>query len=638
MSSSSFPDYYKILGTSKSATAEEIKQAYRKESLKTHPDRLANATPAEKRKATERFQPPTPDNKSKHTLNTLQKPPPNPNDTHQPQRKMSSTTPAKITNYFAPLPVEMGESDSEADWDVNSPSPLPRPQLPPPETRPSIPPAAPEVPSSQKSTKRKGSTGNSPETQPPLKQQHVEPGDVDPTVPDGINPEDFYRSASPSFFGEDIDMAMEETLNGLGNSDFNFKLTQGPTAPDDRPTSPSLFSDISDSDETTQSAKEKPSQAPPKETERTKKTLPPPKQSTINDIVVPASQLTPRPHKGFPPIYGATTKSLTTAVSTNTRRVWNSIKGPKVFITVAYASPTKTYTLEHVNDIKNIMRKFVKNPRKLNLSPSELTAKTNNTTPQPFLLYGLEEEETKALSDFGVFSTPTLTLVTYPVRKEPDDYLMTLSGFLLEANKDGEAFVKTIVTSTLEHDPTIIDWYIRNQSNLHPKLALYESVKIPKNVAKSTIVHALIVNESTGPQVVWRIYIHTPTLDNKLAAEFIDIAKNINYPSIHGYGYAKRTDFQCGICRGRDHPTAACPLKNIHGFFNNDPNPSNPNNAVDPTPSADKAQDQTDDDTIFDIPENTNLSRGHQTAKPTQTTKGRGAPTKPRRGIKGLPK
>ncbi|RXW24768.1 hypothetical protein EST38_g1070 [Candolleomyces aberdarensis] len=56
MSSSSFPDYYKILSLPKTATAEEIKQAYRKESLKTHPDRLVNATPAEKRKATERFQ------------------------------------------------------------------------------------------------------------------------------------------------------------------------------------------------------------------------------------------------------------------------------------------------------------------------------------------------------------------------------------------------------------------------------------------------------------------------------------------------------------------------------------------------------------------------------------------------------
>ncbi|TFK30575.1 DnaJ-domain-containing protein, partial [Coprinopsis marcescibilis] len=53
---SSFPDYYKLLNVPKAASTEEIRQAYRKESLKTHPDRLGNATPAEKRKATERFQ------------------------------------------------------------------------------------------------------------------------------------------------------------------------------------------------------------------------------------------------------------------------------------------------------------------------------------------------------------------------------------------------------------------------------------------------------------------------------------------------------------------------------------------------------------------------------------------------------
>jgi len=53
---SAFPDYYSILDIPKSASSEEIRQAYRKESLRTHPDRLANATEAEKKVATEKFQ------------------------------------------------------------------------------------------------------------------------------------------------------------------------------------------------------------------------------------------------------------------------------------------------------------------------------------------------------------------------------------------------------------------------------------------------------------------------------------------------------------------------------------------------------------------------------------------------------
>ncbi|KAF9569704.1 DnaJ-domain-containing protein [Agrocybe pediades] len=53
---SQFPDYYKLLNLNKNATQEEVRQAYRKESLKTHPDRLVNATPAEIKQATERFQ------------------------------------------------------------------------------------------------------------------------------------------------------------------------------------------------------------------------------------------------------------------------------------------------------------------------------------------------------------------------------------------------------------------------------------------------------------------------------------------------------------------------------------------------------------------------------------------------------
>ncbi|KAH7915405.1 DnaJ-domain-containing protein [Hygrophoropsis aurantiaca] len=53
---SNFPDYYSLLGVAKTASLEEIRQAYKKESLRTHPDRLTKATPAEKAATTEKFQ------------------------------------------------------------------------------------------------------------------------------------------------------------------------------------------------------------------------------------------------------------------------------------------------------------------------------------------------------------------------------------------------------------------------------------------------------------------------------------------------------------------------------------------------------------------------------------------------------
>ncbi|WVO16845.1 hypothetical protein L204_104531 [Cryptococcus depauperatus] len=54
---STLPQYYKILGVPPTATADEIRTAYKKTSLRSHPDRLPQtATPKERRKATERFQ------------------------------------------------------------------------------------------------------------------------------------------------------------------------------------------------------------------------------------------------------------------------------------------------------------------------------------------------------------------------------------------------------------------------------------------------------------------------------------------------------------------------------------------------------------------------------------------------------
>ncbi|RXW11697.1 hypothetical protein EST38_g14159 [Candolleomyces aberdarensis] len=477
-------------------------------------------------------------------------------------------------------------------------------------------------------TKRRGSTGdNHNKLQPPFKQQHTEGGNgtIEGSQTDG-DEYDIYDPANLSDIGGDVDMNTDsqggDQESSFGGGSFTFTPSTPP--PQDKDTEPE------DKTNTKKDNDQKPATKPDG---RTKKPLPPPKNSTINGHVAPASQLTPRPHKGFPRIYGASTKSLTNAITTTTKKTWNSIKGPKAFVTVAYASPTKSYSLDHVNDIKATIRKFTKNNQSLLLTPSLLVSKTNNTTPQPFLLSGLPEDETKALYDFQILSTPTLTLVIFPVRMAPDDYLMTLSGFLLEPSKENEAIVKDIVATTLEHAPTIIEWFNRHQSNLHPRLNLYPAVDIPHCVASSIEVRALTVNESSGPQIVWRIYIHPPTLDIKLTAEFTALAKDIQYASVHGYGNAKRTDFQCGLCRGRDHPTIVCPIKTVHGFFNNNPNPSLANTTQEST-SSDSPKTYDDDDTLFDIPENNNHSRGHQTLRTMQATRGRGG----RRSGRGLPK
>lgn len=56
MASQNVPDYYTLLSLPSTATPEEIRNAYKRQSLLSHPNRFPKATPAERERLTKKFQ------------------------------------------------------------------------------------------------------------------------------------------------------------------------------------------------------------------------------------------------------------------------------------------------------------------------------------------------------------------------------------------------------------------------------------------------------------------------------------------------------------------------------------------------------------------------------------------------------
>ncbi|PFH54606.1 hypothetical protein AMATHDRAFT_72388 [Amanita thiersii Skay4041] len=114
-----FPDYYKLLNVPRNASLDEIRQAYKKESLKTHPDRFVKASADERRRATEKFQAIADayyvlsDTKRRKEYDAL----------YNAQTSDKTDDPTSSRNYFAQFANMFGSGPTNAQSETQQPDP-----------------------------------------------------------------------------------------------------------------------------------------------------------------------------------------------------------------------------------------------------------------------------------------------------------------------------------------------------------------------------------------------------------------------------------------------------------------------------------------------------------------------------------
>ncbi|RXW11647.1 hypothetical protein EST38_g14208 [Candolleomyces aberdarensis] len=171
--------------------------------------------------------------------------------------------------------------------------------------------------------------------------------------------------------------------------------------------------------------------------------LPPLEMGVIPSL--PASRLTPTPQGGFPKIYGTSLKRLAGNITKDTKEVWETLATPLVLITVAYAKPLKEFSMTYISRLSAAITSVIGKTEDLIISPSE-------------------PNQADTLTDKQCWSTPDLTFFAWPTTIPVSTYLMTLTGILIPASPENEAYVAGVVRKRLLESPKFNTWILADNN------------------------------------------------------------------------------------------------------------------------------------------------------------------------------
>ena len=128
------------------------------------------------------------------------------------------------------------------------------------------------------------------------------------------------------------------------------------------------------------------------------------------------------------------------------------------------------------------------------------------TTPVPFLLVA-PTEQLQVLTLRTMWPTPTIQFLAAPRVLTPPEFIMTLTGYMLDATEANEAEVLATVVKALVNSTEISAWLTMipgRRDNVADDIPLHS---ILAHIGNRLKVKSLTVTVRGQEMVVWRVYI-----------------------------------------------------------------------------------------------------------------------------------
>ncbi len=273
------------------------------------------------------------------------------------------------------------------------------------------------------------------------------------------------------------------------------------------------------------------------------------------------------PNGGFPTVYRDDPETALRGMARDwTREIWSDAPGTDVLLDVFnYQYSEDDSFNRRVEDTIRGHIERITGESVFDVVPPEIEEGPRpraRELPTLWAIRGLSLQGTARALERGVWSFPSLTLLTYPRSVTIPSWLFMVEGFL----RDDDTKIRAAIMRVLEEDD-MRDWIVRMVGS-NPEFAGWPLERAVRELMDSLRIETLQLGNGN---YISNVIMHSPTRDVREWRRWVAHLRSRRYRSFSiGTGRVRRVT-PCPGCKSVGHPSHLCPFPATRGW--NGPSP-----------------------------------------------------------------